>query len=77
MNRVFLDQSLRSRLNNLESSLELCDESGAVVAIVIPAEEVHESLYAWARREFTDEEIELARQEPGGFSTEEILAELK
>ena len=65
MNRVVLDQSLRSKLNNLDSQLELCDESGRVVGYFVPAEEHHRLLYDWAQSQFTDEELERARQEPG------------
>jgi len=35
MQQVFLDATLRSKLNNLSLPLELCDESGKVVALVV------------------------------------------
>jgi hypothetical protein len=42
----------------------------------VPASEHERLLYAWARAEFSDDEIERARAESGGFSLAEVLAEL-
>jgi hypothetical protein len=36
MTRVILDKTLRKKLHDLEGPLELCDESGAVVARLFP-----------------------------------------
>ncbi len=76
MNKIVVDPSLRGKLNNLESRLELCDPSGETLGYFVPASEHQRLLYAWARAEFTDEEIERARAEPGGFSVAEVLADL-
>lgn len=76
MDRVILDSSIRVRLGNLHSRLEFCDESGEVLGYFVPASERQQLLYAWARGEFADEEIERARREPGGFSLAEVLADL-
>ena len=76
MNRVVLDQSVRSKLRELDSRLEFCDEAGNTLGYFIPAAERQRLLYAWARGEFTDEEIQRARGEAGGFSLAELLAEL-
>ena len=77
MTKIVADEALRSRLNNFESRLEVCDPSGRTVGFFIPAAEEQKALYAWARGEFSDEEIEAARREPGGFSIEEVLADLR
>lgn len=76
MKRIIVDRSLRSKLDNLDSRLELCDESGEILGYFVPASEQQRLLYAWARAEFTDEEIERARKEPGGLTIGELLAEL-
>ncbi len=76
MNRVILDQSVRSKLGNLDSRLELCSESGETLGFFVPACDQQRLLYAWARGEFSDEEIESARQERGGFAIGEVLAAL-
>jgi len=76
MNKVMVDPLVRSRLQNLQSRLELCDESGETLGYFVPTSERDRLLYAWARDQFTDEEIESARNEPGGVTITEILADL-
>ena len=76
MNRIVVEPSIRASLDNLSSRLELCDESGEILGYFVPASERDPLLYAWARTEFTDEEIDLALQEPGGLTIEEVLADL-
>lgn len=76
MNKVIIDSALRSKLQNLDSRLEFRDESGRTLGYFVPASEQQRLLYAWARTEFSDEEIERARNEPGGLSIAEVLAEL-
>ncbi len=76
MNTIVVDRLLRSKLNNLDSRLELRDESGKVLGYFVPASERERLLYAWAQAEFTDEEIERARREPGGLAIAEVLADL-
>ena len=77
MNKVMLDETLRSKLNGLDTRLELCDESGRTLGYFLPAAEVDRSLYAWAHEQFTDEELELARRQPGGRTTAQVLDHLK
>lgn len=73
MNKILVDPGTRTRLDNLESELEFCDESGRTLGFFVPAAEAEPALYEWARREFTDEEIERARREPGGLTIDEVL----
>jgi len=76
MDRIVVDSDLCCTLPSLDSRLELCDLSGRVVGYFVPASEHERLLYAWARAEFSDDEIERARAESGGFSLAEVLAEL-
>ncbi len=76
MNKLVVDEGFRSKLQDAHSRLELCDEAGNTLGYFVPASERQRLLYAWARGEFTDEEIERARAEPGGFSIAQILADL-
>jgi hypothetical protein len=76
MNRLVVDEPFRSKLQDVESRLELCDDAGNTLGYFVPASERQRLLYAWARGEFTDEEIQRARAESGGFSLAQILAEL-
>lgn len=77
MTKVLLDDVLRTKLNGLADELELCDQTGQTVGHFVPADLYRELLYAWAKAQFTDEEIALARQEPGGFTTAEAIAYLE
>jgi hypothetical protein len=76
MNKVVVQATVRSQLHDLDSELELCDESGRTLGYFVPASEVEARHYEWARAQFTDEELERARGEPGGRTTAEILARL-
>lgn len=77
MIKILVDDALRAKLSDFVTRIELCDESGNTVGFFVPACEEQRLLYAWARDEFTDEEVETARREPGGFSIAEVLAELR
>jgi hypothetical protein len=77
MNRVMLDRDLRSKLSNLEAEFEFCDEAGRTVGFFLPAEQHERLLYAWARSQVNDEEIQSARAEMGGRTLQEILADLE
>ena len=76
MQKVILDDVLRAKLHNLESEVALCDEKGQPIAHVLPDEEYWKLRYAWAKTLFTDEEIQAARAESGGMSTQEAIAYL-
>ena len=76
MTRILVDDSLRSRLDNLDAGLVFCDETGRTLGYFVPAAESDADVYAWARSQFTDEEIESAWHESGGVSTDELLREL-
>ena len=77
MQKVTLDQSLRAKLNGLTTQIELCDDAGQTIGYFLPAEWHRQLLYAWAKAQVTDEELEQARQEPGGSSLAEILEKLE
>jgi hypothetical protein len=47
------------------------------VGFFLPAEQHHRLLYAWARAQVTDEEIQSAKAEKGGRTLKEILADLE
>jgi hypothetical protein len=76
MNRVVVDTTVLSKLDNLSSALELCDEAGVTLGYFLPAADRQRGLYDWAQGAFSDEEIEAARQQSGGVATEELLARL-
>lgn len=75
MERLIVDPSLRDRLAGLDSDLELCDEQGRTLGYFTPAAG-DQRPYDWAKAQFTDEELDQARREPGGRTTAEVLARL-
>jgi hypothetical protein len=77
MSRVMLDESLRAKLNNLHAEVEFCDEAGRTVGYFVPADWHRELLYAWAKAQFTHQELETARKQHGGRSLTDILARLE
>lgn len=78
MNKVLVDKTMRSKLRNCKAELELCDESGRTVGFFVPSRGGHVPLPpGMAQTLFTDEELEAARNEPGGVSTKELLAYLE
>lgn len=74
--RIILDNTTLERLQGRDTLAELCDASGSLVGYFIPAAASRED-YRWALRQFTEQEIERARREPGGLSIDEVLAGLK
>ncbi len=74
MTQIVLDATLRSKLHGLSQPLELCDESGLVLARVIPVPDP--SQYEPIEPELSSVELERRRQEPE-YSTAEVLAYLE
>jgi hypothetical protein len=74
MPQVILDSELRTRLHNLSQPLELCDESGRVVAHVVPV--LDPSQYEPVEPQISDDELQRRRQEPD-YATAEVLAHLE
>jgi hypothetical protein len=76
MDKLIVDADLRLRLHNLDSTLELCDESGQTLGHFVPAPNRLRWAYDWARTAFTDDDLERARQKAGGRTLTEILQRL-
>ena len=80
MGKITLDPQLKEKLNGLNEQLEVCDEMGKTVGHFLPAALYRDLVRAWARAEFSDAEIEQARQElrkEGGLTTAEAIALLQ
>jgi hypothetical protein len=75
MTRVIVDQELRNKLGDLTEPIELCDETGRVLARVNPA--LDPELYDLEPK-ISDEEIErrLSSKEKW-YTTAEVLAYLE
>jgi hypothetical protein len=76
MTRVVLDADLRGKLLNLSEPLELCDESGRVLAKVTPI--LDPSEYGPLDPQISREELERRiRSRSKTYNTEEVLAHLE
>jgi hypothetical protein len=76
MTRITLDMDLRSRLLNLTQPLELCDESGRVLARLLPT--IDPSLYEGLEPQINREEMQRRKQNKGKtYTTAEVLAHLE
>ncbi len=76
MTRIVVNESMRELLRNFSQPLELCDESGRVLARLIPASEISK----YEKWEPTFSEDELRRQEQANekrYTTAEVLAHLE
>jgi hypothetical protein len=74
--KVVVDAPLRNKLHNLLEPLELCDESGRVLARVTPAHELAQ--YEPLEPQVSDEEL-LRRSQSNEktYTTAEVLAYLE
>ncbi len=77
MRTISVDASVQLQLGNLDSALELCDESGVTLGFFLPAPQRQHELYEQARTMFSDADIERARGQTDGSTTEEVLARLR
>ncbi len=75
MTKVILDQALRNKLGDLTQPLELCDESGRVLAQVTPLPDLSE--YEPWEPPISEEELQRREQETESYSTAEVLAYLE
>ncbi len=76
MTRITLDADLRNRLHDLSQPLELCDESGRVLARVLPV--IDPALYEGLEPRISAEEVQRRRQNKGKtYTTAEVLAHLE
>ena len=76
MTRITLDAALRSKLLDLTQPLELCDESGQVVARVLPA--IDPALYEGLDSPLSREQLQQRKANKGKtYTTAEVLAHLE
>jgi hypothetical protein len=74
MTQVILDAPTRSKLHNLTEPLELCDESGRLLAHVVPV--LDESQYERWEPPISEEELQRRRKSTEWYSTADVLAYL-
>lgn len=74
MARVTIDDTVRTRLGDLNSFLELCDASGCVVGYFTPADD--RSQYKGVDSPEDDEELDRRSREDSERPLDEILRDL-
>ena len=76
MTRILYDAVLKEKLPNLETTIELCDEEGHVLARIEPV--LDPALYSDLEPQISEEEIQRRFSEPGKtYTTAEVLAYLE
>lgn len=73
MNQIILDDELRAKLNGLSTTVEVRDAAGDTVGQFVPQHEYVKLVYAWAKAEVTEDELDAASREPGGLPLSEVL----
>ena len=76
MSKVIVDETLRSKLNGLNTELELCDETGRVLGHFLPADVYKRFVYSSVQCPYSEEELEKHMREPGGRTLQEIWTRL-
>ena len=78
MTRVTVDADLRKILLDFSKPLELCDESGSILGKLIPAKpDIADDDWIDLTPDLTDEELEKEIDSGEGYSTQELIAEIK
>jgi hypothetical protein len=76
MTKIVCDAALRQKLHDLAKQLELCDESGHVLAQVVPV--VAPAVYENSEPQISGEELDRRIASRGKtYSTAEVLAYLE
>ena len=77
MQKIQLPPELSAKLNQVTNPTELCDDAGVTNAVVLPVEMYREMFSAWANSSFNDADLHWARNEPGGYTTSEVIAKIE
>ncbi len=75
MNRIIIDDVIRSRLGDLRLPSELQDESGRVLAYLTPAADA--AVYAELDPQISEDELDRREKESRGRPLSEILSDLE
>ena len=75
MTKIIVDETLLSKLDNLSQPLELCDQSGRILARVFPMLDL--SNYEPWEAPISEEELRRREQSDEWYTTERVLARLK
>ena len=82
MIEIPVNDAFRALVPDLTARAAFCDESGNVVGYYVPAAQPSATqpsaeVYAWAKAQFSKEQLDRARQQTGGRSLQEIMRDLE
>lgn len=77
MSSVLVDASTAAKLSEPKTKVEVRTEDGKLIGVFTPRREATPEDYEWARKQFTEEEIEAARKSGPGRPLADILADLR
>jgi hypothetical protein len=75
MTRIIVDETLRNKLHNFAQPLELCDDSGRVLAHLIPS--LDPSRYNLEPQISSEEALRRLHAKEKSYTTAEVLAYLE
>lgn len=75
MKKITVDAALREHLHNFTEPLELCDESGQVLARITPQADLSD--YEPGEPQISDEELGRREKSAKWYTTAEVLAYLE
>jgi IS4 transposase len=75
MTRIVIDESTRRKLRDLREPLEVCDDSGRILAYLTPADDP--SIYDELVSPTSEEELDRRSRAAGGRPLAEILTDLE
>jgi hypothetical protein len=75
MTRIIVDDDLRTKLQNFAQPLELCDESGRILARLIPR--IDASQFEPLEPSIREEELRRREQSNKWYTTAEVLTHLR
>lgn len=80
MRKVILDENISEQLRNSKGYAELHNSAGDRIGYFLPPSAFVKVMYAWAKQDITDEEVEAAErdfEQNGGLTTSEVLEHLR
>lgn len=75
MTRVIVDDALRHKLANLSEFLELCDDSGRVLAHIVPLPDPEE--YELTEPPMSEDELRRREASTDWYTTDEVIGHLR
>lgn len=76
MTAITIPASIQPLFGQVSEPVSVRDEQGNLLGFYTPMRQATKEDYEWARKQFTEAQIDAARREPGGFTTQEVLEHL-